>query len=105
MAASSSSVMRTFSQEPPSAAAGDLSAARSVVGSAAPVAVDRLGAANADRVLRYPSLGLDRNIQRMRVKVVGTIVLLSSENGLMERTDPPTDGAERPRGTRALSTS
>jgi hypothetical protein len=39
-----------------------------------------------------------RNNERMRIKVVGTIVVPSSESGFMERTDPPTDGAERPKG-------
>jgi hypothetical protein len=34
----------------------------------------------------------------MRIKVVGTIVVPSSESGFMERTEPPTDGAERPKG-------
>jgi len=34
---------------------------------------------------------------RRPIKVVGTIVVPSSESGFMERTDPPTDGAERSR--------
>jgi hypothetical protein len=37
----------------------------------------------------------------MQIKVVGTIVVPSSESGFMERTEPPTDGAERPKDTSA----
>src|SRR5664280_3067601 len=53
---------------------------------------------------RPPLTRRGRNNERMRIKVVGTIVVHSSESGFMERTDPPTDGAERsgaPEGTRS----
>jgi hypothetical protein len=45
-----------------------------------------------------------RNNERMRIEVVGTIVVPSSKSGFMARTDPPTNGAERPKDTSTAST-